>query len=60
MNPKFTHCLIGGHWHVCRVFRLEDFTECEKLGENEIDGEVFIAVDKHGSTHFLKNIDHEN
>lgn len=54
MKPQFTHCLINGVWHECRIFKTDDFIELDKLGENEEDGEVFIAVGKSGEKHILK------
>lgn len=56
MKPqiKFTHDWVSGFGWENTIFLPEDFVEVEKLGENEIDGVVFIATNEHGGKHILK------
>lgn len=51
---KFTHYWVSGFGWENTIYLPEDFVEIEKLGENEVDGVVFIAINKFGGKHILK------
>lgn len=59
MKPDFTHAFIGGQWWHCSIYFKKDFIELNELGKNEIDGTIYLATDKHGEKHILKNDRHE-
>jgi len=53
-NIEFTHYWISGFGWENTIFIPEDFVQVEKLGENDKDGIVFIAINDNGGKHILK------
>lgn len=51
---EFTHYFVSGFGWENTIFLPEDFVSVEKLGENEVDGIIFIAINEHGGAHILK------
>jgi len=54
MKIIFTHYWVSGFGWEPTIYQPEDFIEVEKMGENEIDGTVFIAINEKGGKHILK------
>jgi hypothetical protein len=53
MKIVFTHLWVNGKWENT-VYLSSDFKEVDLLGENDIDGFVFIAFDNNNNRYFLK------
>ncbi len=54
MNIEFTHYWVSNFGWETTIFQQEDFADVEKLGENDIDGTIFIGTNHSGGKHILK------
>ncbi len=51
---QFTHLWVRDFGWEPTVYVSEDFDKIELLGENKVDGKVFIAVQSNGKKQILK------
>lgn len=54
MKIIFTHYWVSGFGWEPTIFQAGDFDNVEKLGENDIDGILFITKDEGEGNHIFK------
>ena len=54
MRYEFTGYWVTGFGWEDTIFQPGDFETVEIMGENEIDGVIFLAINEVGSKHILK------
>lgn len=50
----FTHFFVSGFGWENTIYQYSDFVEVDILGQNEIDGTIFLAVNEFGGKQILK------
>ena len=56
----FTHLWISGFGWENTIYQEEDFKEVELLGENDMDGCVYVAIQDNGKQQILKGYEKSN
>jgi len=54
MDYRFTHYWVSGFGWETTIYQTEDFETVEIMGENDVDGVIFLAINDNGGKHILK------
>ena len=55
-NMEFTGYWVSGFGWEDTIFLPKDFVTVEEMGFNDIDGHIFLGINKIGAKHILKGV----